>query len=238
MADSADEEDVYEYFPTQSQVVSNHLYVARTRLTDQMGQRYWFWGLYSHRNIRRGEFIGMYNGMWIHNSLSFEFGNRYAIELSHGMVVSPPGQQPDPQRYPIAMANEPRPNTRANAFLHEWTFGREDVAGIPHNVNENVFFGVGLVACEDIPANGEIRWHYGVHYESLRGYNIGEPCETIPNVSGLNPTEILGHRLPYDAVSPFIDSPSNSEGDDSDPEYRRIKPIIESLLCYKKNEML
>ena len=28
---------------------------------------------------------------------TFQFGNRYAIELSHGMMVAPPGQRPNPR---------------------------------------------------------------------------------------------------------------------------------------------
>lgn len=240
MATSADDDDVFEYLPTLSAVVRPNLYVARTRLIEETTrQRYTFWGLYSHRDINRGEFIGMYNGVWIHSSQSFEFGNRYAIELSQGMSVAPPGQQPDPQHFPIAMANEPRPGTRANAFLHEWTFDRADVADIPDNIHESIFFGVGLVACDDIPANTEIRWHYGMHYQPFRDYNVGEHCR-VTGVATPNPVHTLRHPLPYDAVCPFVDTPSNSE-DDSDPDYGRTRTfytrqstraLVQNLLRY------
>ena len=116
--ETTDDDDVFEFLPIQTQSCRQDLYVSRTRLHDEpSGQRYDFWGLFCHKDIRKGEFIGMYAGLWIHSSQSFNFGNRYAIDLSHGMTVAPPGQRPNPQQYPIAMANEPRPHTTANAML-------------------------------------------------------------------------------------------------------------------------
>ena len=109
--------EVEEYLPSKSRMCIPRIYIARSILHDPSGVRYDFWGLFSERDIVKGEFIGMYNGIWKHKDQSFEFGHRYAIELSYGMMVAPPGQRPDPQLYPIAMANEPCPGSKANATL-------------------------------------------------------------------------------------------------------------------------
>jgi hypothetical protein len=77
--------------------------------------------------------------------------------------------------------------------------------------------------CTHIPQNTEIRWHYGETYAPLRDYNTGGPCRVI--VRDLHPPDVLGHLLPYDAVSPMLDSPSNSSSSD-DPEYTSArKPL-------------
>lgn len=208
-------QDAYEFLPIhQPQTCITGLYVARTSLQAPSGERYDFWGLFCHHHLKVGDFIGMYRGMWIHHSDSFDFGNRYAIDLSHGMTVAPPGQRPDPQQYPISMANEPRPDASANAVLYEYVFGREHVANIPTNVSETVFFGCGLIACADIPPNTEICWHYGRKYE--RDYPVGEACTAKPNA---HPVDVLKRPLSFDAVSPMLDSPSNTSDDDSDPDY-------------------
>lgn len=229
---NAEDEDVYEYLPIHYNGCIPELYVARSRLLNAVtGQRYDFWGLFCERNIRSGEFIGMYNGIWIHSGHTFEFGNRYAIELSHGMMVAPPGQRPDPQLYPIAMANEPQSGTTANAFLHEWVFGREDVENIPQDVHDEHFFGAGLVACADIPQNTEITWYYSATYDKIRDYQVGVSC-AIPTHINVHPTDALGHAVPYDAVSRMLDSPSNSSSSD-DPDYRSTKEdLVLKLLKY------
>ena len=203
--------------PSASNSCIPGLETARTRLIDPQGNRYDFWGLFCNKALKKGDFIGMYNGMWRHAEDSFEFGNRYAIELSFGITVAPPGQRPDPRIYPIAMANEPRPGTTANSVLHEWVFGREDVE-LPKNVREPRFYGVGLVACEDIPKGTEICWHYGASYGPIRDYPVGAKC--VMGQVKAHPPAVLGHKLPYDSVSPTINSPSNSSDSDSDPTYK------------------
>lgn len=236
-----EEEDVYEILPALYTGCIPELYVARTRLRNEVtGQRYDFWGLFCSRSIHTGEFIGMYNGLWIHTDDTFEFGNRYAIELSHGMMVAPPGQRPNPQLYPIAMANEPRPGESANAFLREWVFGREDVENIPQNVNDERFFGVGLVACAHIPQDTEIRWYYGRTYNNIRDYPSGTSC-TPPTETNIQSPDALGHTIPYDAVSPMLDSPSNSSTSD-DPDYGSVRAehrvLVHDLLQHLKNAMM
>jgi hypothetical protein len=55
-----------------------------------ISETYDFWGLYNATDLKAGDFIGMYNGIWTHASEEFSFGLRYAIELPHGMMVAPP----------------------------------------------------------------------------------------------------------------------------------------------------
>ena len=224
----SDEDDVYEIIPTRSLSCIPELYVARSCLRDSNGRRYDFWGLFCDKDLKRGDFIGMYSGQWTHAGDPFDFGTRYAIQLSYGMLVAPPGQRPDPHFYSLAMANEPHPAAMANSILHEWVFGREDVENIPINVRDTRFYGVGLVACEDIPKRTEIHWHYGSLYGPTRDYPVGSSCKM--NSVNVHPPHVLGHKLPYDSVSPILDSPSNSSDSSSqeDPSYRSI--IISKLL--------
>lgn len=210
------EEDLIEYLPSTSKSCRADLYVSKTRLRMSTGQLYDFWGLYCHNDIAKGAFIGMYSGIWIHSTDTFPFGHRYAIEVAASLLVAPPGQRPDPQQYPIAMANEPAPGTTANAMLHEWVFDRKDIADIPADIQDNMFHGVGLLACEFIPRDTEIRWFYGVSYNAIRNYPVGNGCSVTSDV---HPCHELGHPLPFDAASPILGSPSASDNEDSDPTY-------------------
>ena len=211
-----DEEDVFEYLPVRTTACRQDLYVARTRIRDAgSNELYDFWGLFCHNDIASGEFIGMYNGIWMHAAEgTFAFGNRYAIEVASSLLVAPPGQRPDPQLYPIAMANEPPSGETANAMLAEWVFDQDEIRDIPEDCIETHFHGVGLVACRDIPRDTEITWYYGGHYS--RDYPTGHPCEISHTV---HPPQSLGHKLPYDCVSPILSSPSASSDEDADPSY-------------------
>lgn len=205
------DDDLIEFFPATSESVRSDLYVAKTQLTDANSVKYPFWGLYCHKDLHAGEFIGMYSGMWIHADDDFEFGNRYALKTSYDVVVAPPSAHPDPQRYPIAMANEPAPHTHANAYMIEYVFDREEVRGIPSQIKDERFFGMALYACRDIPANAEITWVYGNDYS--RDYIYGDDCASFTPPTA-HPFDVLGGPIPYDAVSPFLDSPSATSSDD------------------------
>ena len=214
MAD--DDDDVFEYLPSLSASCRSDLYIARTRLVAPAGDRYNFWGLFCHNDINAGEFIGMYAGMWRDVSEGlFPFGNRYAVEFAM-LLVAPPGQQPDPQQYPISMANEPARNTQANAMLKEWVFDRSEIDGVPANVTDSHFHGIGLVACRHIPRNTEITWQYGETYNPIRDYHTGANITCTTNV---HPPQVLGHNLPYNSVSPPLSSPSTSDDEHDDPTY-------------------
>ena len=179
--------------PAQSPSCRGDLYVSRSQRRDAAGRQYSFWGLYCHAALARGDFIGMYAGAWAHDTAAFEWGNRYTVQAA-SMLVSPPGQRPDPQRYPIAMANEPSAGEDANAALHAWVFERDEVDA-PDAVRDDEFHGVGLVACVDIPAHAEILWFYGRSYDALRDYAPGRACDAPP---GARPPAALGRKLPYD----------------------------------------
>jgi len=213
-----EEEGFVEYLPIISGACRPDLYVAKTRLITGNGPLYDFWGLFCHNHIARDAFIGMYAGTWIHSDEVFPFGSRYALEVASSLLVAPPGQRPDPQRYPIAMANEPAPGKSANATMREYTFGRHDVSNIPAHIVEDVFHGVGLVACEDILRDTEILWYYGPSYAGLRNYPVNSiGCDTTSTIS---PPHALGHALPYESVSPMLATPSASDDEDEDPSYQ------------------
>ena len=220
---SSSDDDVFEYLPIKNELgCIRDLYVAKTKLVaPRTRQRHHFWGLFCHREIKKGQFIGMYRGDW-HNSRNYDCDaeDDYCLELNHDLLVTP-GSNPDPQEYPIAMANEPNADERANAVLVEYVFGRDDVSNIPADVEkEERFFGAGLVACCDIKPNTEIKWHYGPFYDknrSRKNYTAGEPCDIWGDPP--HPVPVVG-LLPYDAVSPFIDSRATSPSSSSDtPKY-------------------
>lgn len=198
------------------------MYAAQTTLCDANGERYTFWGLFCHNDLARGEFIGLYNGEWTHelNTVS----TPYALQLSIGAVVTPVVHrgQVSPAQYPVAMANEPRPRAVGNAALHEWSLPRKAVSGIPDSVDDAEFYCAGLVACKDIPRDTEVRWHYGKDYGAWRDYAAG--CGCVGSVARVgHPVDSLRHLIPYDAVTPFLDTPcvsSDEEADEAaDPSY-------------------
>ena len=226
--DSAEEEDVYEIIPSRDPASRRTLYSAKTRLRDQRtGEQFEFYGLFCSEQLHAGDFIAMYSGEWFHEDatdLTVE-QNRYALSISAGLVIVPTllNGAPDPALFPAAMGNEPMPGRHANAMLVEWTFGRDQITGIPSDVSDTAFYGCGLVACCAIPRDTEIRWDYGANYpRRLYHYERGLPC--------LNPVQgsIVGPQLPaqylggvpFEAVSPLLEPPSvSSEEHSSDPDW-------------------
>ena len=150
-SDSAPEPELEETIPSQDLNSRRTLYTAQTRLRDQRtGQQYDFYGLFCTEPLHRGDFIGLYSGLWTHEEQPLtEEENRYAITLSAGLVVTPAltNGASDPALFPIAMSNEPRRGRHANAMLIEWNFTRAQVAAVPDDVADDAFFGCALVAC-------------------------------------------------------------------------------------------
>ena len=165
------------------------LYISRSELKNADGDMFDFWGLYNDTDLKPGDFIGMYNGIWIHESEGFSFGHKYAIELSHGMMVAPPGQRPNPQKYPIAMANEPHKDGEANSTMVELIFGREHIDNIPHDVKDERFYGIGMFACKDIPKGTEILWFYGDSYAKNVTQRNTKPLHKDVQLTGLQSSE-------------------------------------------------
>lgn len=238
---SEPEDDIYEYTDSNSLSCRRDLYIARTRLQNAKGERYHFWGLFCHNLIKKGEFIGLYTGTWVHES--DETRNAYGLILSIGAVVTPPIRETNgvvsvsrPELYPAALANEPKRDDHANAFLHEWVLDRSEVSGIPRQIQDERFFCAGLVACTDIPGNTEIRWYYGDSYQKHRNYNAGKPCVDA-NVIQQHPIDGLRQfgvqTVPFESVTPFISTPDNSSDDseDNDPSYRGR--LLQTLLSFR-----
>ena len=139
-----DSDELIEYLPIKNELgCIRDLYIAQTKLVDlSTQQRHQFWGLFCHRNIKKGQFIGMYRGDW-HNSRSFDCDAEdvYCLELSYDLLVTP-GPNPDPQEYPIAMANEPNGGERANAMLVEVVL-RDACLTFPRTSKTNAFSARG-----------------------------------------------------------------------------------------------
>ena len=209
---TAELETLTDHLPSESESARRDLYVGRTMLRSET--RFDFFGLFCYRDINPGDFLGMYSGEWIHESEDFEFGNKFAVSASNGMSVSPPGEHPNPQSYPVAMANEPQKygeHNQANAFLRELIFDRADVE-VSEHLNEQIYVGLGLFACELIPANTEIFWFYGSDYK--RDYEVGKGCTFVGPFE--DPLTVLTTPIPFDAVTPFsAETPSQTTSDDS-----------------------
>lgn len=210
--------DWMQIFQSTSEVCRPDLYIAPTQMRRNKG-RFKFTGLFCHETIQAGQFIGLYTGTFTHTKSVA--AHAYALQLANGAVVTPPvdrGKATQPQQHPIPMANEPRPNSRANAFLKEWELDRSDVECVPFSVHDDTFYCAGLVACATIPKHKEIRWSYGSAYAAERKYKVGECCETYP-AGTEHPLDILG-KVPYTAVTGYIDSPSTTTDEEGDPTYR------------------
>ena len=213
-----DIETLTDHIPSESTSARSDLYVGRTMLLLRNETRFNFFGLFCYRDINPGEFIGLYSGKWIHESENFEFGNKFAVTASNGMSVAPPQQSPNPQIYSIAMANEPQAHgsfNKANAFLRELIFDRSDIQ-VPQNINEQIYIGLGLFACDHIPANTEILWFYGESYQPERDYEPGQPC-TFQGPFQDHLT-VIATPIPFDAVTPFS-AATPSQTDSSDESY-------------------
>ena len=187
-SDSAPEPELEETIPSQDLNSRRTLYTAQTRLRDQRtGQQYDFYGLFCTEPLHRGDFIGLYSGLWTHEEQPLtEEENRYAITLSAGLVVTPAltNGASDPALFPIAMSNEPRRGRHANAMLIEWNFTRAQVAAVPDDVADDAFFGCALVACAFIAPGAEIRWDHGECYPRARyHYARGLPCLQRPTAT-------------------------------------------------------
>lgn len=232
------EDDVYEFRNSRSSSSRSDLYIARSRLRSADGSRLDCWGLYCHNNIKRGEFIGLYTGIWTHESE--ETMNTYSLRLSIGAVVTPPTIQlnqtvtvQNPELYPTALANEPKRNDSANASLHEWVLDRSEVSNIPSEIRDERFFCAGIAACANISKNTEIRWFYGDLYQTNRNYNPGKQCKSM-HFTPQHPMEGLRnfgiYYIHFDAVTPFISTPSTSSDEQDDPTYGGILRKLFSFL--------
>ena len=178
----------------------------------------------------------------------------YAVHLQEGMLIVPSlsgegaSQRVSYKAHPVSMANEPPRDAQANAYLHQFVLGANDVEEAPSSssalgnergrstkrkyADDELFYCVALVACKDIPADAEVWWHYGPHYEPVRksrNYEAGQPCflGLGDEAKVQHPTEVLKRRVSRACVSVVIQTPDNTDeedtGDTSDEEWTQKK---------------
>ena len=98
--------------------------IARTLLRDKKGSRLPFWGAFALEDLPKGAFLGFYSGTFydegeVEEGLVSVPSSHYSINASGFTVVPPSPVTPD--RYPMAMLNEPPDGVVASVALVEWT---------------------------------------------------------------------------------------------------------------------
>ena len=228
------------------------LYIKETSIPDPNRPdrpSYRFDGLFTRRPIKQHAFIGFYTGAWMHETAGDSLTplqSAYAVHLQEGMLIVPSlsggggaSKRVSYKAHPMSMANEPPRHARANAYLHQFVLGAEDVEEAPSSssppgnkedkrgrsatqtdADDQLFYCVALVACRDIPADAEIWWHYGPHYEPVRrsrNYEAGQPCflGRGDEAKVQHPTDALQRKVSRTCVSRMIQTPDNTDEDDT-----------------------
>ena len=219
--DSSDSEDSEEVNARQITHVTHpgcrpNLYVSRTTLYSQPGERLDEMGIFTSVPLQPGQFVGLYNGTWWDMDAYQSIPNprrasldRYSIGTSGDqdgeIVVSPPlvNGQPSPAAHPLAMANEPQQLSSANCVLVEFNFLLDEVDVDPNSVPEerqdDEYCAVGLVVCRPVGSNRELLWHYGRNYPRPT-WSAGKACRAPRRNRWEDPLVVLG-RIPPDCCS-------------------------------------
>ena len=143
------------------------LAVSQTTLTNpETSSRYPFLGLYTTKDLKKGEFLGFYNGDF--KDGDYKGKSRYAFSTSIG-YFKPKEKKGivDPLRYPLAMCNEPPPHQEANVFLKEFSSARHTIPSLPQNTQ---ITAIGFYACKNVRAGSELFINYGPDYHGRRDY--------------------------------------------------------------------
>ena len=165
-------------------------------------------GLWTRADLQAGALLGFYTGK------ESDAPDKYSVYISEDFVSLTPLEEGNDQPYflkhPLAAINEPAEGEIANVFarseLHELA-GPSELGVI-----------VPFYTAAPVPANTELKWHYGESYQPHRhGYLPGTPAASlpVPKVSRDVIEALLSerpdaiHRLP----------PEPSEGEDSDGEW-------------------
>ena len=192
--------------------------VKRTKLVVR-NQETRMWGVIAKRDIRAGEFIGIYTGSYA--SLTCESDSRYAVDVGpcQPCILPFPDEQNitplERDTHPLACMNEPSVGAYANTHMALQDFAREEVEGvqsIPNHDQAQFFRCMACFACEDIARGEALTWNYGPSYEPIRtllGYAAGQPCRRVladevfvaPNSQAV--LDALG-RVPHYAVFPIL----------------------------------
>ena len=178
------------------------------RSGDRAGQPIGEVGLWTRADLPAGKLLGFYTGR-----ASDDF-DKYSVALSEDFVSMTPleegSQQPDFSMHPLAAINEPADGEAANVFvrseLHELASPSELGVVVP------------FYTAVPVPANTELKWHYGESYAAHRhGYIPGTPAAPlpVPKVARGVVEALLSHRP--DAIHCLPPDPSD---EDSDEEWR------------------
>ena len=143
-------------------LVRPFLAVSRTTLSDPAtGERYPFAGLFTTVDLPAGAFLGFYNGK-IRDG-EYRGKDRYCISGSevHVRPVKTKGVV-RPEEYPLAMVNEPPPDTEANTSIVEFSTAGGVVPGLPSKTS---IFAIGFFTCAPVRAGSELFVNYGKGYD-------------------------------------------------------------------------
>lgn len=151
------------------------LVVSQTTLTDPTsGERYPFHGLFAGEDLALGAFLGFYNGIF--KDGTYRGKGKYTFSTSD-MYVRPRSTKNgiSAVEYPLAMCNEPAPESTANVCNVEFT--KADKV-IPQLKSSAKIAAIGFYACRPIQAGEELFIHYGrffnrSHYPRPEDQDIG-----------------------------------------------------------------
>lgn len=160
-------------------VVRPCLKVHRTTLVNpKTKKRYTFNGLFTTKALKKGDFLGYYNGKFVRSTRSL-----YAFQLTRDFgFVTPPLRKdsvppsPDPAAYPLAMANEPPQGSSASIHVKEFTRAKSGrLVVVPGIAPSTKIAAIGFYASKNIKRGDELFLHYGEHYP--RSHYIGKGTE-------------------------------------------------------------
>ena len=155
--------------------------VGRTLLRDAKGKRLTMQGAFAMDDLPKGTFLGMYAGRFYPEEDSEDEdaqtfpSSHYALHASGFVVV--PHPPVTPERYPMAMLNEPPEGVTASVALVEWPKER-DV--IPNSTSNERVLCVAMHAARDVRKGEELYFHYGSAYDRRhypKGVKIGRPAK-------------------------------------------------------------
>jgi len=171
--------------------------IARTLLRDKKGSRLPFWGAFALEDLPKGAFLGFYSGTFydegeVEEGLVSVPSSHYSINASGFTVVPPSPVTPD--RYPMAMLNEPPDGVVASVALVEWTKRKQIDPSSPKS-NE-IVYNVAMHTSHAVAKGEELYFHYGKKYSRKhypRGTKVGTPASLAK--SAVPPDEIPSSYL-------------------------------------------
>ena len=212
MASEAVQRDSYR------QYLYNTVLVKRTRLQVRNEEKR-MWSLLAKRDIRAGEFIGIYTGSYA--TRTCPPGSHYALDMGASQpCIVPFGNEAlitasERDTHPLACMNEPSEGEHANCHMAIQDLTRAEIANvesIQHHEQSRFFRCMCCFACEDVRSGDALTWNYGPSYAPIReliGYAAGNPCHRVladevfikPDSRAV--LEALG-RVPHYAVWPIL----------------------------------